>query len=79
MGAESTINETAGLGGVAQAAAFPLQNYQGGSPEEMVGMNRETYEITLAEHPELKIPYSDSGASRSGSTSTRLWRPALLR
>jgi hypothetical protein len=57
MGGESTINETIGLGGFAQAAAFPLQDYQGGTPEDMAGMNREMYEITLAEHPELKIPY----------------------
>jgi hypothetical protein len=57
MGGESTINETVGLGGFAQAAAFPLQEYQGGSPEEMIAMNRAMYEITLAEHPELKIPY----------------------
>jgi hypothetical protein len=57
MGGESTINETVGLGGFAQAAAFPLQDYQGGSPEDMVAMNREMYKITLAEHPELKIPY----------------------
>ncbi len=57
MGGESTINETIGLGGFAQAAAFPLQDYQGGTPEDMVEMNREMYEITLAEHPELKIPY----------------------
>jgi hypothetical protein len=57
MGGESTINETVGLGGFAQAAAFPLQDYQGGSPEGMVAMNRAMYEITLAEHPEFKIPY----------------------
>jgi Protein of unknown function (DUF1116) len=57
MGGESTINETVGLGGFAQAAAFSLQDYQGGSPEQMVAMNRAMYEITLAEHPELKIPY----------------------
>jgi hypothetical protein len=57
MGGESLINETVGLGGFAQAAAFPLQDYQGGTPEQMIAMNREMYEITLAEHPELKIPY----------------------
>ncbi len=57
MGGESTYNETAGLGGFAQAAAFPLQEYQGGSPEKMVEANLEMYRITLAEHPELKIPY----------------------
>jgi hypothetical protein len=57
MGGESTINETVGLGGFAQAAAFPLQDYQGGNPEQMIAMNRAMYEITVAEHPELKIPY----------------------
>lgn len=57
MGGESVINETVGLGGFAQVAAFPLQAYQGGSPERMVATNLEMYEITLGEHPELKIPY----------------------
>lgn len=57
MGGESVINETVGLGGFAQAAAFPLQAYQGGSPERMVTTNLEMYEITCGEHPELKIPY----------------------
>jgi hypothetical protein len=57
MGGESTINETVGLGGFAQAAAFPLQRYQGGSPTAMVRANRKMYEITVAEHPEFGIPY----------------------
>ena len=57
MGGESTFNETAGLGGFAQAAAFPLQEYQGGSAQRMVEANLEMYEITVAEHPELRIPY----------------------
>ena len=37
--ARATINETVGLGGFAQAAAFALQTYQGGSPEAMIEMN----------------------------------------
>jgi hypothetical protein len=57
MGGESVINETVGLGGFAQAAAFALQDYQGGSPEGMAEMNRAMYAITLAEHPEFKLPY----------------------
>jgi hypothetical protein len=57
MGGESTFNETAGLGGFAQAAAFPLQEYQGGSADKMAEANLAMYDITLAEHPELKIPY----------------------
>jgi hypothetical protein len=57
MGGESTFNETAGLGGFAQAAAFPLQDYQGGSAQKMVEANLAMYEITVSEHPELRIPY----------------------
>ena len=57
MGGESLISETVGLGGFAQAAAFTLQAYQGGSPDEMVAMNRAMYDITLGEHPEYTIPY----------------------
>lgn len=57
MGGESLINETVGLGGMAQAAAFPLQAYQGGSPEVMIRNNLEMYEITVSEHPDFQIPY----------------------
>ncbi|MEO8290451.1 MAG: DUF1116 domain-containing protein, partial [Gaiellaceae bacterium] len=57
MGGESIINETVGLGGFAQAAAFPLQEYQGGSAQRMVETNLEMYEITAGEHPEYKIPF----------------------
>ena len=57
MGGESPITESAGLGGFAQAAAFPLQAWQGGTPERMVEMNLEMYEITVAEHTHYKIPF----------------------
>jgi hypothetical protein len=56
MGGESIINETTGLGGFAQAAAFPLQAYQGGTPDDMIRMNLEMYDITVGEHPVYKIP-----------------------
>lgn len=57
MGGESPINETVGVGGFAQAAAFALQTYQGGSPQEMIRMNEAMYEITVGEHDEFRIPY----------------------
>jgi len=57
IGGESHITETVGLGGFAQAAAFGLQAYQGGSAAEMVTMNSLMYDITVAEHPDFKIPY----------------------
>jgi hypothetical protein len=56
MGGESIINETTGLGGFAQAAAFPLQDYQGGSPEQMIANTVQMYDITVAEHPTYRIP-----------------------
>jgi hypothetical protein len=57
MGGESIIAETIGLGGFAQAAAFPLQNYQGGDPEAMVRRNLSLYDITVGENPDYRIPY----------------------
>ena len=56
MGGESIITEVCGLGGFAQAAAFTLQNYQGG-PEKMVARTREMYRITAAESDHFKIPF----------------------
>lgn len=57
MGGESPITESLGLGGFAQAAAFPLQSYQGGTSERMVQTNLEMYDITLAESANFRIPY----------------------
>jgi len=57
LGGDSVINATMGLGGLAQAAAFSLIEYQGGSPERMVERNEAMYRITLDEHPHYEIPY----------------------
>jgi Protein of unknown function (DUF1116) len=57
IGGESCITETVGLGGFAQAAAFALQAYQGGSPQEMARVNETMYDITVAEHPDYLLPY----------------------
>jgi hypothetical protein len=54
MGGESHITETTGLGGFAQAAAFALQAYQGGSAEAMVEMNLVMYD--RLPHPVLRVP-----------------------
>lgn len=57
MGGDSTIAETVGLGGFAQAAAFPLQSYQGGTAEAMVELNLSMYQITHGEHTDFQIPF----------------------
>ena len=56
MGGESTITETVGLGGFAQACALSLQEYQGGSPDTMISRNEEMYRITAGENTVFKIP-----------------------
>ncbi len=56
IGGESIILETVGFGGLSQAAAFPLQEYQGGSPQVMMRNNEAMYTITLGEHPDYRIP-----------------------
>lgn len=57
IGGESMITETIGLGGFAQAAAFALQAYQGGSPQAMAETNSKMYDITVAEHSDFGIPF----------------------
>lgn len=57
IGGESCITETVGLGGFAQGAAFALQAYQGGSPQEMARVNETMYDITVAEHTDYLVPY----------------------
>ncbi len=56
MGGESPITETVGLGGFAQACAFSLQQYQGGSPEAMIARNLEMYRIAAGENTTFRIP-----------------------
>ncbi len=57
MGGESHHTEVIGLGAFAQAAAFGLQAYQGGSADAMVANNLAMYRITVGEHPDFRIPF----------------------
>jgi len=77
MGGESHITETVGLGGFAQAAAFGLQAYQGGSAQEMVAMNLAMYDITVGEHPEYKIPYFGFRGTPTGIDLVRVLRTGV--
>ena len=78
MGGESIINETVGLGGFAQAAAFPLQDYQGGSPEGMVANTERMYGITVAEHPVYRIPALSFRGTPTGIDVSRVVETGVL-
>ena len=53
---DSTITETAGIGGFAMAAAPASVSFVGGRPEEAEHATLEMYEITVAEHAHFTIP-----------------------
>ena len=78
MGGESTIAETIGLGGFAQAAAFPLQQYQGGSAAAMVERNLQLYAITVGENPDYKIPYLGYRGTPTGIDIHRVVETGVL-
>ena len=78
MGGESPIIETIGAGAFAQAAAFPLQQYQGGTPRAMVERNLELYNITLGENPDLHIPYLGYRGTPTGIDIFRVLETGIL-
>ena len=63
---DSVITETAGLGGMAMAAAPAIVQFVGGSASQALGFTRRMYGITLAEHPTYKIPALDFRGTATG-------------
>lgn len=53
---DSTITETAGIGGFAMAAAPAIVTFVSGTPEDALNATLEMYEITFAEHKTFTIP-----------------------
>ncbi len=78
MGGESPITETAGLGGFAQAAALPLQRYQGGTAQAMIDRNLELYDICVGEHTEYLVPLFDYRGTPTGIDVHRVVETGIL-
>jgi hypothetical protein len=53
---DSTITETAGIGGFAMAAAPAIVTFVSGTPQDALIATMEMYEITFAEHKSFTIP-----------------------
>jgi hypothetical protein len=56
---DSTITETAGIGGFAMAAAPAIVTFVSGKPQDAINTTLEMYEIAFAEHKYFTIPYLD--------------------
>ncbi len=63
---DSTITETAGIGGFAMAAAPAIVTFVSGSPQDALNATLEMYEITAAEHKLFTIPYLEFRGSPTG-------------
>ena len=63
---DSTITETAGIGGFAMAAAPAIVSFVSGTPQDALTATLEMYEITVAEHEHFTIPPLDFRGTPTG-------------
>ncbi|MQY02381.1 YlbE family protein [Actinomadura macrotermitis] len=75
---DSAITETAGAGGFALAAAPAIVRFVGGEVPDAVAATHRMYEITLAEHPALRIPLLSFRGTPAGIDVTRVVRTGVL-
>ncbi|MGA1774392.1 MAG: DUF1116 domain-containing protein [Nitriliruptoraceae bacterium] len=75
---DSTIMETAGLGGFAMAAAPAIVGFIGGRAADALAATRSMYGITLAEHPHLRIPVLESRGTPVGIDATLVARTGTV-
>ncbi|RME43753.1 MAG: DUF1116 domain-containing protein [Caldilineae bacterium] len=63
---DSTITETAGIGGFAMAAAPAIVTFVSGTPKDAINATLEMYEINYAEHKYFTIPQLDFRGTPTG-------------
>ncbi len=63
---DSTITESAGIGGFAMAAAPAIVSFIGGTPKDAMNATLEMYEICYAEHKFFTIPPLDFRGTPTG-------------
>src|SRR5690606_7699081 len=75
---DSTIMETAGVGGFAMAAAPAIVRFVGGQAGDALDATRQMYGITLGEHPHYQVPILEFRGTPVGIDVTRIARTAIL-
>lgn len=63
---DSTITETAGIGGFAMAAAPAIVTFVSGKPSDAINTTMEMYEICFTEHKSFNIPALDFRGTPTG-------------
>ena len=64
---DSTITETAGIGGYAMASAPAIVTFISGTPQDAINTTMEMYEITVTEHTHFTIPPLDFRGTPTGT------------
>ncbi len=75
---DSTIMETAGVGGFAMAAAPAIVRFVGGQAADALDATRSMYSITLGEHPHYQVPILEFRGTPVGIDVTRVVRTGTL-
>jgi hypothetical protein len=75
---DSTITETAGVGGFAMAAAPAIVRFVGGEASDALRFTRAMYEITLAEHEAYQIPILGFRGTPTGIDATLVVRTGIV-
>jgi len=75
---DSTIMETAGIGGFVMAAAPAIVRFVGGKAADALDATRSMYSITLGEHPHFQIPILEFRGSPVGIDVTRIARTDMV-
>jgi hypothetical protein len=74
---DSAITETVGLGGFAMAASPAIVGFVGGTATGAVRRTLAMYEITLAEHPDYRIPILEFRGTPTGIDATLVVRTGV--
>jgi hypothetical protein len=75
---DSTITETAGIGGFAMAAAPAIVKFISGTPKDALNTTMDMYEITYAEHKYFTIPQLDFRGTPTGIDIRKVVEKGLL-
>ncbi|MEX0868291.1 MAG: DUF1116 domain-containing protein [Nitriliruptoraceae bacterium] len=75
---DSTIMETAGVGGFAMACAPAIVRFVGGAAGDALDATRAMYGITLGEHPHYQVPILEFRGTPVGIDVTRVVRTGVL-
>jgi hypothetical protein len=75
---DSSITETAGVGGFAMAAAPAIVKFIGGEVADALEATQSMYGITIGEHPAYQVPILDFRGTPTGIDTVRVVRSGVV-